>query len=274
MEPSSKTMDALKLIGLNKYERNLWVALLAKGKATVGTLAEISGVTRSRCYDVLESLASKGFVVVQSGKPIKYVAVKPSEAFERIKKKIQKDAESMIEKISRAQSSDTVKELDRIYKSTFSALKPEDITGTFTGKDAVLRHLESMLKGAKKSIKIIATEKLFQGFTRSHYNLLEGAAKKGVEIRIAIPYKKETEELVKRLSKIAKLKDISDVEHVEKITGQMLAVDGKEIMVGLSDDEKVHPSEHISFWTGSSHATSKMFDPLFELVWEHAKPLK
>ena len=71
MVASSKTLDALRNIGLNKYERNLWVALLSRGSSTAGELSDISNVPRSRCYDVLESLADKGFVVVQPGKPIR-----------------------------------------------------------------------------------------------------------------------------------------------------------------------------------------------------------
>ena len=86
MIASNKVMDALKAIGLNLYERRIWVALLAKGSATAGELAEIAKVPRSRTYDILQSLAEKGLVFIQSGKPLKYVAVDPEEAFERLKK--------------------------------------------------------------------------------------------------------------------------------------------------------------------------------------------
>jgi sugar-specific transcriptional regulator TrmB len=92
MIASSKVMDALKGIGLNLYERRLWVALLARGTSTAGELSEIANVPRSRAYDILQSLADKGFVVVQTSKPIRYVAVAPEEALGRVKKKIEEDA--------------------------------------------------------------------------------------------------------------------------------------------------------------------------------------
>src|SRR3989338_11524071 len=98
MIASQKTMDALKSIGLNKYERNLWVALLSKGSATAGELAEMSKVPRSRCYDVLESLTSKGFIMLQTGKPLRYVSLPPREAMERAKKKIAEDAQEAEER--------------------------------------------------------------------------------------------------------------------------------------------------------------------------------
>ena len=63
--------------GLNIYETKVWLALLGKGIASAGEIAEISRVPRSRTYDVLESLEKQGFAVMKLGKPVKYIAVKP-----------------------------------------------------------------------------------------------------------------------------------------------------------------------------------------------------
>jgi len=46
-------------------------------------------VPRSRAYDILESLANKGFVVLQPSKPLKAVALAPEEALERVKRKLE-----------------------------------------------------------------------------------------------------------------------------------------------------------------------------------------
>ena len=50
---------------LNVYETKIWLALLGKGVASAGEIATISGVPRSRTYDVLESLEKKGFSIVK-----------------------------------------------------------------------------------------------------------------------------------------------------------------------------------------------------------------
>src|SRR3989304_2084439 len=91
MVASQHVLDALKQIGLNLYERKLWVALLLRGSATAGELSSLSKVPHSRTYDVLESLAEKGFVMVQTAKPLKYMAIPPTEALERAKKKLRED---------------------------------------------------------------------------------------------------------------------------------------------------------------------------------------
>ena len=50
---------------LNIYETKVWLALLSKGVASAGEVAEISGVPRSRTYDVLESLEKRGFAITK-----------------------------------------------------------------------------------------------------------------------------------------------------------------------------------------------------------------
>ena len=53
-------LDLRKYFRLNIYEVKIWTALLSRGMASAGELADISSVPRSRCYDVLESLEKKG----------------------------------------------------------------------------------------------------------------------------------------------------------------------------------------------------------------------
>ena len=99
MLASQKVLDTLKGIGLNLYERSLWVALLARGSATAGELSEIAKVPRSRTYDILQSLADRGFVVLQTARPLKYLAIAPNEALERAKKKMQEEIVGIINRI-------------------------------------------------------------------------------------------------------------------------------------------------------------------------------
>ena len=77
-----------KIFDLNLYEVKVWTALLSRGTSTAGELSNISDVPRSRTYDILESLEKKGFIVMKLGKPIKFVALKPEEVVERVKKNL------------------------------------------------------------------------------------------------------------------------------------------------------------------------------------------
>ena len=100
-------LNKLKDFGLNSYESKLWVALLSRGVSTAGELSDISSVPRSRAYDVLESLEKKGFIVVKVGKPIKYLAVNPSEVVDRVKKKVVEEADERNKILSELKNSDS-----------------------------------------------------------------------------------------------------------------------------------------------------------------------
>ena len=84
---------------LNIYEAKVWTALLSRGIAAAGELADISGVPRSRSYDVLENLEKKGFIIMKLGKPIKYIAVQPEEILKRLKNKMETDAKVQISQL-------------------------------------------------------------------------------------------------------------------------------------------------------------------------------
>ena len=101
---SQAVLDELKQIGLNLYERKLWAALLSRGTSTAGELSSLAKVPHSRTYDVLESLAEKGFVMIQSSKPLKYVVIAPSEALERSKKKLKEKLNVTLERIEKLQA--------------------------------------------------------------------------------------------------------------------------------------------------------------------------
>src|SRR3989339_787349 len=90
-----------KIFDLNLYEVKVWTALLSRGVSTAGELSNISDVPRSRTYDILETLEKKGFIVMRLGKPIKFVALKPEEVVERVKKNLAKSAEEKSKRLEK-----------------------------------------------------------------------------------------------------------------------------------------------------------------------------
>jgi sugar-specific transcriptional regulator TrmB len=84
---------------LNIYETKVWLALLSKGLASAGEVAELSEVPRSRTYDVLESLEKRGFAIAKIGKPVKYLAVKPTEVIEKMKSNLMQDAQERVKSL-------------------------------------------------------------------------------------------------------------------------------------------------------------------------------
>lgn len=270
MIASEKVMDALKGIGLNLYERRLWVALLAKGTASAGELAEIANVPRSRCYDTLESLAEKGFVIIQTGKPLKFVAVAPEEALERAKKRIEEKMKALQAKIDKLKSSQLMRELNEIYEKGLKLIQPEEISGALKGKFSVIQQVESMIRDAKKKINILVTSETLNEIFTHHLDVLKRAKERGVEIRIAAIGGEKCLETLKVLGEIADVR-VLDTKTLP-ISGNVVMVDEKELLFGLTDPS-VHATQSIAFWTKSQHATSNLMSPLFDLIWTHSKKL-
>ncbi len=266
-----EVMDALKAIGLNLYERKLWIALLSRGVSTAGELAEISGVPRSRAYDVLESLAEKGFVLLKPSKPMQYVAIEPKDAFERVKANIIEDAKRKAERIDKIKSSQIGKELERIYKEGIELVNPEDMMSAIKGRHIMHKHLSSMLKKARKSVKIVAPHSSVKEIAKVHEARLSRLSKKGVNVQIVTNASPGDEEL-KRISSTFAVKTLKGVEDLEKLTSGFVLVDDSEALVDASH-EKTHPSQHSSIWINSKHIAKNILKPTFDSLWEMASDL-
>jgi sugar-specific transcriptional regulator TrmB len=268
---SPELMDALKGIGLNLYERRLWVALLAKGTATAGELSGIANVPRSRTYDVLQTLAEKGFVVVQTSKPLRYIAVPPAEALEKAKQRLREKFREMESKIDRLKNSELIKELNALHEQGLQLISPEEMTGAFKGKYSVLQQMDSMLRNASSSVNIVTTSAGLNDLFENHISILKKLSEKGVKIRIAARIDKSCADAIKALSGIAEIRNI--VEEEVPLSGRFYVVDGQQMMMGLSDPEIVHSSQDMMFWTKSEHVARDVIEPLFKLVWEKSKPI-
>jgi sugar-specific transcriptional regulator TrmB len=269
---SSELMDALKGIGLNLYERKLWAALLAKGTATAGELSGIANVPRSRTYDVLQTLADKGFVIIQTSKPLRYVAIPPDEALEKAKKRLKERFKQLENKIDKLKNSNLIKELNTLHEQGLKLVSPEEMTGALKGKYSVLQHMDSMFKNASSSVNILTTPAGLNDLFENHISILKKLNEKGVKIKIATKTDKNTSDAIKALSGVAEVRNITEEEL--PVSGRFYVVDEQQMMLGLSDPESVHSSQDMMFWTKSEHAAKNTINPLFNMVWQKAKRVK
>ncbi len=271
MLASSKVMDALKGIGLNLYERRLWVALLARRTSTAGELSEIANVPRSRSYDILQSLAEKGFVIVQTGKPIKYVAVPPEESLDRAKRKLEEDVLSIQERIENLKQSPIMDELSILFERGMKIVSPQELTGAVKGKHSVGQQINSMIKGATKNINIVINEDSFEDFISSNMDLLKKANERGVDIRIATNISGKSLTNLKNISDIAKIRTFNKKEM--PIGGKFIVVDGSETLLPLTDSQ-VHSTQDLAIWSKSSNVANGLLDPMFSLMWSQGKDIQ
>ena len=237
---------------LNIYEVKIWTALLSRGIATAGELADISGVPRSRCYDVLESLEKKGFTIMKIGKPIKYIAVQPEVVVERVKKRLNEEAEKDIQILDSIKDADVFAELKLLHKAGIEAVDPIELSHAVVGRDEVGRYLRSMVERAKQNVTVATTA---QGFARKvHWlkNAVKAVSKKGVKVKFVTVHDKKVAE------KLEGAAQIKDVRH----NARFVIVDGSEVAFFLTD-ETVNPDYETAVWVRSPFFV-KAFEALFE----------
>lgn len=255
-----------RYFSLNLYEVKIWAALLSRGVSTAGELSDIANVPRSRSYDVLESLEKKGFVVMKLGKPIKYIAVPPTEVLERVKKNMRVYAEEKVKRLEELKDTEILNELNTLHTQGVELVEPADLSGSLRGRHNLYNHIELTIKNAEETVTIMTTS---QGLMRKVEGLkpvLQQVKKRGVKIRIAAPLTKETKNAVKDISEVA------EVRHTTS-KARFTVVDGKEIIFMVLDDSEVHPTYDVGIWVNTPFFASAL-EELFELAWKVMKPAK
>ena len=254
-------LNKLKDFGLNTYESKLWTALLARGVSTAGELSDIANVPRSRSYDVLESLERKGFIVMKLGKPIKYIAVTPSEVIERVKRKIKDEADNQTQLIETLKTSEVLEELNLLHKKGITLIEPAELTASIKGRNNIYHHIESMIKNAKKSILLVSTEEGIQRKIEFLKPLLQKAKQRGVKIKILAPLNKKTEVLAKDLKSFAEWKENKDTK------ARFCIIDGKEIIFMLMNDSETHSNYDVGIWVNAEFFVNSL-DSVMSSLWK------
>lgn len=256
-----------KIFDLNLYEARVWTALLSRGVSTAGELSNISDVPRSRTYDILESLEKKGFIVMKIGKPIKFVALKPEEVVERVKKNLVVEAQEKSKRLEKLKGEDILNELSALHSTGVKFVEPSDLSGSLRGRQNMYNHLDMMIRGAEKTLTIVTTE---EGLNRKLEVLmpaLERARKRGVIVRISAPITESNVRIAKELSRVAEVRAVS-----AGLQGRFVIVDSQEIMFMLLDDRNVHPNYDVAVWL-STEFFAKALEQMFELAWKDFTPL-
>src|SRR5919204_3880605 len=84
MAPLPRSVSELTQLGLTTYEAKAYVALLGRDSFTAAQVSRQAGLPRQRIYDVLASLVEKGLASARPGSVVKYAALAPELAIERL----------------------------------------------------------------------------------------------------------------------------------------------------------------------------------------------
>ena len=253
-----------KIFDLNLYEVKVWASLLSRGVSTAGELSSISDVPRSRTYDILESLEKKGFIVMKLGKPIKFVALKPEEVVERVKKNLVRDAQEKSKRLEKLKDEDILRELTGLFSEGSKFVEPGDLSGSLKGRQNVYNHLDMLIRQAEKTVTIVTTAPGLNRKLEALMPSIDKARKRGVKIRIAAPIDESNRKIAKDLARVAEVRD------TEGLRARFAVIDSEELMFMVLDDDKVHPNYDVALWL-SAEFFAKALEQMFEIAWTKFK---
>lgn len=239
---------------LNVYETKVWLALLGKGTASAGEIAEISGVPRSRTYDVLENLEKKGFAIVKLGKPVKYLGVKPRMILDKLKNNVKKDAEEKIEGLTNIKDTDEFTQLEELYHGGINPIKREEISAALKGRSNISSYLKDIIQNAKKEVLICTNAHEINSKTKIFKQTFDILKKANIKLRVALF---GDEKAIKLAEQSFDLKIVTT-----NIKAKFFIIDREQILFYLS---KEGDSEDLAVWLNSEFFAGA-FSSLFEIA--------
>ena len=201
---------------------------------------------------------------MKMGKPIKFVALKPEEVVERVKKNLVVEANEKSKRLEKLKTEEILDELNGLFTQGVKFVEPADLSGSVKGRQNLYNHLDMMIRDAEKTITIVTTASGINRKLEALLPSLEKAKKRGVKIRIAAPIDDNNRAAAKRISKI------SEVKSTEGIRARFAIVDSNQLLFMVLDDEKVHPNYDVAIWLSTEFLASAM-EQLFEAAWKEFK---
>jgi HTH-type transcriptional regulator, sugar sensing transcriptional regulator len=243
---------------LNIYETKVWLALLSRGMSSAGEIAEMSGVPRSRTYDVLESLEKRGFAIEKLGKPVKYLAVKPSVVIEKLKNNTMKYAEEKVEVLTNLKDTKEYEELQNLHDSIVEPVKNHELSTSIKGRSNLYSQLRDTMESSDTSVYLATSSYELMSKQKMFSEVFDKLKKRNVDLKVIVSDDDaEAKRLCKKFGILIKAK---------KINARFMISDRKELIFTLKPTN-VHEDYDYGFWINSEYFTNSLAY-LFELAWK------
>ncbi len=238
---------------LNIYETKVWLSLVSKGLASAGEIAEISGIPRSRTYDVLESLEKQGFAIARVGKPVKYLAVKPELVIEKMKNNLIEETREKIDILANIKGTKEYQFLEEIHKTGITPINKKEMISAIKGRNNIYAHAADMIQQAEKEVVIALSPIEVRAKSRAFSNIFEKLRKANLKTKIALH---APEDEVKRINAQFKI----NAEKTD-LKSRFFIIDRKQVLLFITEAKE--EGEEIGIWIDSEffgNALASLFE--------------
>lgn len=241
----------LRELGLTTYESAVYLSLVERGVMTASEVSESANVPFSKVYEILNSLERKEWVDIERGRPSRYFAKSPIEAFEATKHKL----EGKMQDWERA----VVGELQPLYEKRELREKPD--IWILRGETSVLAKLREMLGKARSQV-MIAAPLFARDLAEKTIPLLASLRLGDVKILVLVAGEPKDWGLEELMS-------VVELRGRDDMFGGGVIVDGEEALLFLGEENK--PS--LVIW--SNHVgLVKFAKDYFRYLWDSSKDIR
>jgi|GEM_PF-766081 len=234
---SSRLLDNLKQLGFNEYEARVYIEMLHQtDPLTAYEIGKLSGVPRSKVYEVVDNLRKKQFVVQMEDTPKKYLPVDPEEVFSSIEKSFKTSVNFVKEELNHLERGETIDYIFNIF-----------------GKETIIERSKQMIRSASSTI-LIAVDRLMLDVLQKE---LENIEQSGIELNIVLYGESEHIDFQNVYNHRLREPDIRNFSFI------LLDIDFREILAGTMSASS---NEGHGFWTRSVYLCNIMQDNIIHEI--------
>ena len=156
-------VSLIEKLGLTTYQARVYAALVGIGReASAPEVSVVSGVPKSRIYDVLEELASKEYQLVRKipskdPRRYNYIARPPKEALDEFIDPVKEAAKQALEELYQRGKQGTKDQVPTVYeeKATLKDLAQSHVELIISPNEELTHGLRSLMKTPEELIPII-----------------------------------------------------------------------------------------------------------------------
>jgi sugar-specific transcriptional regulator TrmB len=261
-------IENLVKLGLTESEAKVYLNLLKKKNFTATEISRISGVPRTKIYEVLYQLINKGLCVEILGGVKKYAAVDPETAFIGLQQKMQQELES-----KKILLSNLLETLSPLYNSQKGNKNPLDYIHVVRERNSIVKNFELLERMATEEVLSLVKGPPAMNVAKP-YNIEQyDSMKRGVKYKVIYPTDDfGNPHLLKSIEAFAEAGEEVRIANKLPIPFKMHIFDEKTVMFTLEDRVTSKPSltaliiEHLDLAQGLKR--------VFNLYWQNSIPLE
>ena len=249
-------IDRLVRLGLTTYEAKAYASLVRRDSYTAAQVARQAGLPRQRIYDVLASLVEKGLASTRPGGVVKYAAIAPEAAVDRLVEARRREMADL-----ERDAVEVIAGLAPQYEAGQTHSDPLEYIEVLRDRGAINERFAELQAGVKREILV---------FTKPPYATPPQENVEGIEVtrthearavyELSILDDPATREGVRRFIDAGE-----DARFVPEVPLKLVIIDEAIVMFGMQDP--VGGQEELTIMVVEHHALAQTLKLAFDAVW-------